>query len=71
MKDDDMWLSLRKWTFQNLSQKMSGKFYNSKEFAICQRTSMAGLSLGNLFKVLKKLNKDLKFDTPDPKGIDN
>jgi hypothetical protein len=52
-----------------VTKKCQVSFTTQEEIAICQRTSMAGLSLGNLFKVLKKLDKPLKFDTPDPKKV--
>tara|TARA_R110002072_G_scaffold64203_9_gene160009 strand:+ start:55635 stop:56510 length:876 start_codon:yes stop_codon:yes gene_type:complete len=40
-------------------------FSNAEDIAMCQRGAMAGLSLGNLFKALRNLTTDLKFDTPD------
>ncbi len=36
---------------------------------ICIRTAMAGLSLGNLFKVLRNLRTDLTFQNPDPSRV--
>jgi hypothetical protein len=38
---------------------------NPNERAMCIRTAMAGLSLGNLFKALRRSTVPLKFDTPD------
>lgn len=49
--------------------KCTENFSDAEENAICQRSAMAGLSLGNLFKDLKKLDKDLQFDTPDPARV--
>ena len=70
MKDDDNVAIVEKMDVPEfVTKKCQESFTTQEEFAICQRTSMAGLSLGNLFKVLKKLNKDLKFDTPDPKKV--
>ena len=53
-----------------VTKKCQESFTTQDDLAICQRIAMAGLSLGNLFKVLKKLDKDLKFDTPDPKKVE-
>jgi len=43
----------------------SENFNNAQDVAICERGSMAGLSLGNLFKALRKLRTPLSFSTPD------
>lgn len=40
-------------------------FANAEEIAICQRSSMAGLNLGNFFKVLMGTKADVNFATPD------
>lgn len=40
-------------------------FSDEEEVAICKRASLAGLSLGNLFRALRKLKTPLKYDTPD------
>ncbi len=40
-------------------------FTSAEDRAICMRTANAGLSLGNLFKALRKLKTPLKYDTPD------
>lgn len=41
------------------------QFVGVEEIAMCQRASMAGLSLGNLFRALRNLSTELKFQTPD------
>ena len=38
---------------------------NMDDAALCKRGAMAGLSLGNLFRALRRLDTELKFDTPD------
>lgn len=48
------------------TKKCQDNFNNADDLAVCQRAAMAGLSLGNLFKALRRLTTDLKFDTPDP-----
>lgn len=40
-------------------------FTNANEIAMCKRGAMAGLSLANLFRALRNLDTELKFDTPD------
>lgn len=40
-------------------------FANAEEIAICQRSSMAGLVLGNFFKVLMSTKIAVNFSTPD------
>jgi hypothetical protein len=52
-----------------VTQKCNESFTTQDELALCQRNAMAGLSLGNLFKALKKLTVPLKFETPDPKKV--
>ncbi|MBT3586547.1 MAG: hypothetical protein HN509_16685 [Halobacteriovoraceae bacterium] len=44
-------------------------FANAEDVAVCQRGAMAGLSLGNLFRALRRLETPLKFETPDPKVV--
>ena len=45
------------------------QFSDSKEIAMCSRGAMAGLSLANLFKSLRKQKTPLKFETPDKKIV--
>ena len=40
-------------------------FANSNEIAICERSAMAGLTLGTFFKVLTNMKSELNFTTPD------
>ncbi len=40
-------------------------FANAEEIAVCQRSSMAGLDLGNFFKVLMNTKIAVNFNTPD------
>lgn len=48
------------------AEKCTGLYEsNPNERAMCIRTAMAGLSLGNLFKALRRSTVPLKFDTPD------
>jgi len=42
------------------------QFIDANDRAMCIRGAMAGLSLGNLFRALRNLSTELKFDTPDP-----
>lgn len=51
------------------TKKCQEVFRRAEDIAICQRTAMAGLSLGNLFKALKKLTTGLRFDSPDEKEV--
>jgi hypothetical protein len=46
-------------------EKCSANFSTPEDQAMCQRGAMAGLSLGNLFKALRRLTTELKFETPD------
>ncbi|MAW07329.1 MAG: hypothetical protein CME61_03490 [Halobacteriovoraceae bacterium] len=51
-------------------EKCTGLFEsNPNELAMCIRNSMAGLSLGNLFRALRRSTVELKFDTPDPNVV--
>lgn len=45
------------------------KFTSEAEVLVCQRAGMAGLSLGNLFRALRNLTTELKFDTPDTTSV--
>lgn len=44
----------------------SKNFTNENEYAMCLRGAMAGMSLANLFRSLRSMTTELKFDTPDP-----
>lgn len=44
-------------------------FASADEIAICQRSAMAGHSLGSLFNALGNAPKELSFTTPDPKVV--
>lgn len=44
-------------------------FSYAEDIAICKRAANAGLSLGNLFKALRKLKTPLKYDTPDTQVV--
>jgi hypothetical protein len=48
------------------TKKCEANFTSAADVAMCQRGAMAGLSLGNLFRALRNLTVELKFDTPDP-----
>ena len=52
-----------------VTKKCAANFSHAADKAICQRISMAGLSLGTLFKDLRKLPNDLSFSTPDTKVV--
>ncbi len=44
-------------------------FKNEEDYVLCERAAMAGLSLANLFKDLRKLEVPLSFQTPDTKVV--
>tara|TARA_R110000803_G_scaffold187128_7_gene249519 strand:+ start:4437 stop:5273 length:837 start_codon:yes stop_codon:yes gene_type:complete len=48
-----------------VEEKCKGSFSDELDLAICKRGSLAGLSLGNLFRALRNLSKPLMFSTPD------
>lgn len=50
-------------------EKCSEVFSHPEEHAVCTRSAMAGLSLGELFRVLRNLDHPLQFDTPDPRVV--
>lgn len=50
-------------------EKCNANFTTSNEIAMCKRGALAGLSLANLFKALRSLPNDLKFDTPDTRVV--
>ena len=52
-----------------VTEQCKSAFANAEDMAMCQRGALAGLSLGNLFRALRKLETELKFDTPDPKVV--
>ena len=64
-KDDNQAVVAAMVVDQYASNKCHQSFANAEEIAICERSSMAGLSLGNLFKALRNSTVELKFDTPD------
>jgi len=52
-----------------VTEKCEANFTNDADIAMCQRGALAGLSLGNLFRALRRLDQPLKFDTPDPNVV--
>jgi hypothetical protein len=44
-------------------------FQNPADQAACVRGSMAGMSVSTLFRVLRREDKEPRFDTPDPKVV--
>ncbi|WP_157679897.1 M48 family metalloprotease [Bacteriovorax sp. DB6_IX] len=49
----------------HVTKKCNANFTNAEDITMCQRGSMAGLSLANLFRSLRNLSQELKFTTPD------
>lgn len=49
----------------HVTKKCNANFTNAEDVTMCQRGSMAGLSLANLFRSLRNLSQELKFTTPD------
>lgn len=45
--------------------KCEAAFTSEGDVAMCLRGAMAGMSLANLFRALRNLTTELKFDTPD------
>ncbi len=52
-----------------VKQSCEKNFKNNDDFMLCARAAMAGLSLANLFKALRKLEVPLSFQTPDTKVV--
>lgn len=52
-----------------VTEKCLDNFTTAEDVAMCQRGSMAGLSLANLFHALRNLQEPLQFDTPDPRVV--
>jgi hypothetical protein len=52
-----------------VTEKCEKNFNTEEEIAICKRGAMAGKSLANLFKALRRMDTDLRFDTPDSKVV--
>jgi hypothetical protein len=50
-------------------EKCEAIFHSAEEQAICLRGAMAGLSLGNLFRALRRQTTPLNFNTPDPARV--
>jgi hypothetical protein len=46
-------------------EKCEKNFSNAEDIAMCQRGAMAGQSLANLFRALRRMTIELKFTTPD------
>lgn len=52
-----------------VNNKCNANFTNAEEVARCIRGAVAGLSLANLFKALRRSEDELRYDTPDPKVV--
>lgn len=51
------------------TQKCRANFDHDFDVAVCERAAMAGMSLGNLFRSLRNMEEELRFDTPDPNVV--
>jgi len=70
MENDDNATILATMTIPSIVVENCQKnFTSDSEQLICQRGAMAGLSLGNLFRALRNLDTELKFDTPDTSTV--
>ncbi len=49
-----------------VTERCEANFTSEEEIAVCQRGSMAGLSLAGLFHALRNSTEPLVFETPDP-----
>lgn len=49
----------------DVATKCSNSFANAEEVAICERSAMAGLTMGNFFRVLSNQKTMVAFSTPD------
>jgi hypothetical protein len=65
-KDDNIAIVEKMDVPEYATETCKKNFADPEEIAQCQRGSMAGLSLGNLFRALKNLRTKLAFHTPDP-----
>lgn len=65
-KDDNISMMANANVPAFVTEKCESNFTNASDIAMCQRGALAGLSLGNLFRALRRLDAPLKFDTPDP-----
>ncbi len=50
-------------------EKCEGNFTNETEIAMCIRGAMAGESLGNLFRALRRMETEIHFNTPDENEV--
>lgn len=53
-----------------VATKCAANFSLDQERAICQRTAMAGLTLGEVFQSLRNSSDKLSFATPDPNVVE-
>lgn len=49
-----------------IAQKCSDHFQHIEDIAICKRSAMAGWALARVLKDMKKYEKPIAFETPDP-----
>lgn len=64
-KDNNIEIVSKMFIDPEAAKVCRAQFNNADDIAMCDRGSMAGLSLGNLFKALRSLTIPLKFSTPD------
>jgi len=67
MKDEDNAAIVAKMEVdEHAKARCEANFHNENDIAICIRGAMAGMSLGNLFRALRRMETKLSFTTPDP-----
>jgi hypothetical protein len=65
MNDDNASIVAKMEVDQFAREKCEGIYANEAEIALCLRNAMGGLSLGNLFRALRRQTTPLAFNTPD------
>jgi hypothetical protein len=68
-KDDNISIVKDMEIDPHAKEKCEANFADAEEAASCMRGAMAGLSLGNLFKVLRRQTTPIHFTTPDSKVV--
>ncbi len=64
-KDNNVRIVKRRKINKYAAKKCAANFETEDDVALCIRGAMAGMSLANLFRALRKLEKPLRFETPD------
>lgn len=68
-EDDNITIVAEMEVDEYAKEQCEANFANENDIAMCMRGAMAGKSLGELFRALRRQTAEINFNTPDPRVV--